>query len=161
MKKTFCDRCGVECNGQSVQRFTIFDVNRAIDVCEDCYSEFFRWLNNKELVPENVRMDFSSCDDCKYKNVGCGEDPCKNCSYNYVNKFCPYESDKSDVSDSDGLDEFIKDVKNDSDEGCGYCEYLNKKYWEYPCSECERCNNINKGCKKIDHFVKGDENNEN
>ena len=46
MKKTFCDRCGVECNGNTVQRFTIFDVNHAIDVCEDCYQEFFRWLNS-------------------------------------------------------------------------------------------------------------------
>ena len=54
MKKTFCDRCGVECNGEPVQRFTIFDVNRAIDVCEDCYKEFFRWLNNKDIFDKTV-----------------------------------------------------------------------------------------------------------
>ena len=54
MKKTFCDRCGAECNGEPLQRFTIFDVNRAIDVCEDCYKEFFRWLNNKDIFDKNV-----------------------------------------------------------------------------------------------------------
>lgn len=54
MKKTFCDRCGAECNGEPLQRFTIFDVNRAIDVCENCYKEFFRWLNNKDIFDKTV-----------------------------------------------------------------------------------------------------------
>lgn len=53
MKKTFCDKCGVECNGNTVQRFTIFDVNHAIDVCEDCYQEFFRWLNSGKDVKKD------------------------------------------------------------------------------------------------------------
>jgi len=145
MKKTFCDRCGVECNGERLQRFTIFDVNRAIDVCEDCYSAFYQWLNNKDLVPGNVRMDFDSCSDCKYKNIGCGEDPCKNCSHNYVDKFRPDESD-------DGVDEFIKDVKNDSNkfiydkdvknclddldcEGCIHCPL---GWHQEPCERCIR-----------------------
>jgi ribosome-binding protein aMBF1 (putative translation factor) len=48
MKKTFCDRCSKECDGSAVQRFTIFDVNRSIDVCDDCYREFFKWLNEKQ-----------------------------------------------------------------------------------------------------------------
>ena len=54
MKKTFCDRCGAECNGEPLQRFTIFDVNRSIDVCENCYREFFRWLNNKDIFDKTV-----------------------------------------------------------------------------------------------------------
>ena len=54
MKKTFCDRCGAECNGEPLQRFTIFDVNRAIDVCENCYREFFRWLNNKDIFDKTI-----------------------------------------------------------------------------------------------------------
>lgn len=48
MKKTFCDRCGAECNGEPVQRFTIFDVNHSIDVCDRCYKEFFNWLDGRE-----------------------------------------------------------------------------------------------------------------
>lgn len=137
MKKTFCDRCGVECNGQSVQRFTIFDVNRAIDVCENCYSEFFRWLNS-------------------------GKDVVKDRPIGDVNEFIKKSLGK-DSDDSDGLDEFIKDAvsgENCLDGGCNNCYYIDKKYFDYPCRECTRCN-VNNGYVKADHFVKGDENNEN
>ena len=45
MKKTFCDKCGDECscNGQ-IQRFTIFDVNKDVDLCDSCYTKFASWI---------------------------------------------------------------------------------------------------------------------
>ena len=77
MRKTFCDRCGKECDGVAIQRFVIFDVNKAIDVCDDCYQSFFRWLNNKPSV-------IDSCD--------------------------------MNVFDPEGVEEFIKDIKENKNE---------------------------------------------
>ena len=149
MKKTFCDRCGVECNGQTVQRFTIFDVNRAIDVCENCYKEFFRWLQSGENCGCTVKMKDGK----------------------------PIVTSKC-TDGLDSIDEFIKDVvndknhknclddnndlydKNDLYDGCDDCYYIDKKYFDYPCRECTRCN-VDNGYVKADHFVKGDKKNEN
>lgn len=49
MKRTYCDRCDKEIsNGESgVQRFTIFDNNKAVDLCRECYDKFCRWLRNE------------------------------------------------------------------------------------------------------------------
>lgn len=49
MKRTYCDRCDKEIgNGESrVQRFTIFDNNKAVDLCQECYDNFCRWLRNE------------------------------------------------------------------------------------------------------------------
>lgn len=85
MRKTFCDRCGAECNGKSVQRFTIFDVNKAIDVCENCYTDFFQWLNSgKDVVKDRPIGDVNE----------------------FIKKSLGKKSDDSD----DGVDDFIKDV---------------------------------------------------
>lgn len=46
MKKTFCDHCGNEVADGKVQRFSIFDINKCVDLCEDCYLELCRWLKN-------------------------------------------------------------------------------------------------------------------
>lgn len=122
MKRTFCDRCGVECNGQSVQRFTIFDVNRAIDVCEDCYSEFFRWLNSEKDKPTPLGVHYSG------EIISLDKD-----GKPIMNK-----------DDSDGVDEFIKDVKNDSDDvydihkGCDGCMYHHLGWHQEPCEQCIR-----------------------
>jgi hypothetical protein len=58
MKVTYCDRCGKEvgCNG-IIQRFTIFDTNKSLDLCDNCHKDFVRWLELGEsikYVRENI-----------------------------------------------------------------------------------------------------------
>ena len=148
MKKTFCDRCGVECNGQTVQRFTIFDVNRAIDVCEDCYKEFFLWLNSEKDKTTSLGVNYSgeiiSLDKDGKPIV---KSKCTDDINNFIKKSLtdphPMDNDKLTAlaintlknckNDSDdGVDEFIKDVKNeesdldgpdDSKNLCSGCEF--------------------------------------
>ena len=90
MKKTFCDRCGAECDGENIQRFTIFDVNKSIDVCDNCYQAFFQWLQSGKNVEsgdgcqncENGPDDFfDTCADCEYCKKGTWEYPCCDCRH--------------------------------------------------------------------------------
>ena len=56
MKVTYCDRCGKEvgCNG-IIQRFTIFDTNKSLDLCENCHSDLMQWIDGgKNIVRENI-----------------------------------------------------------------------------------------------------------
>ena len=55
MKKTYCDRCGEECDGnQTVQRYTVFDVNHSVDFCDRCYKELVRWLTKRVPLKEDT-----------------------------------------------------------------------------------------------------------
>lgn len=51
MKRTYCDVCDKELSDgePGVQRFTIYDNHKAIDICSDCYAEFNRWLRSKKI----------------------------------------------------------------------------------------------------------------
>ena len=54
MKKTFCDRCEKEINGKDIQRYTVFDNNKAIDLCSECYSSFYKWLHTFDESEEDI-----------------------------------------------------------------------------------------------------------
>lgn len=105
MKKTFCDRCGAECDGE-IQRFTIFDVNKSIDVCDNCYRAFFQWLQSGNLAFEDCPDGedgedcpddkIKECNGCIYHHLGWHQEPCEQCiRKRYI--FC----EKIEVSDSD------------------------------------------------------------
>ena len=55
MKKTFCDRCGEEVPfSGNVQRFTIFDINKSVDLCDKCYMQFVRWILKDDTTKSQV-----------------------------------------------------------------------------------------------------------
>ena len=127
MKRTFCDRCGAECNGERLQRFTIFDVNRAIDVCENCYSDFFKWLNSGKDSNDQDYKDDS--DDYIALRV---LDHMKKGDLDGA-----AEEIRKSKSEDDGVDEFIKDVMNP-------CEGCNGDLYEDRCNTCEHKKEENK-----------------
>lgn len=59
MKKTFCDRCKKEVDGKDIQRYTVFDNNKAIDLCNQCYSSFYKWLHTFDEKNEEdiIKLD--------------------------------------------------------------------------------------------------------
>lgn len=57
MKKTYCDRCGEECDGnQTIQRYTLFDVNHSVDFCDKCYKELVQWLTSKNKKEDPSKL---------------------------------------------------------------------------------------------------------
>lgn len=123
MKKTFCDRCGKECDGVAIQRFVIFDVNKAIDVCDDCYKAFFRWLNNKPTAIDSCDMNMFEPDERVINDdsitkfvkeslvnpIPMDNDKMISISINTLKKI--YES-----NDPEGVEEFIKDVRKEKND---------------------------------------------
>lgn len=59
MKKTFCDRCGAPADNKEIQRFIMFDVNKAMDLCDPCYSQLCKWLINKDST---IYIDYPTID---------------------------------------------------------------------------------------------------
>ena len=112
MKKTYCDRCERECDGAAVQRFTIFDVNRSIDVCDKCYQEFFRWLHNKpELVEAEKNDDITKfVKESLVNSTPMDNDKMISISVNTLKKI--YES-----YDPEGVEKFIKDIREEKNDG--------------------------------------------
>jgi len=55
MKKTYCDRCGEECSSnQTIQRYTLFDVNHSVDFCDRCYNNLVRWFTKRTPLKEDT-----------------------------------------------------------------------------------------------------------
>lgn len=61
MKKTVCDKCGVEFIGNNAPGFhdILFNDNTYIDLCEDCYDEYYKmkkayYSNVDYLFNQNV-----------------------------------------------------------------------------------------------------------
>ena len=56
MKKTVCDKCGVEFVGRNASGFhdILINGNTYVDLCEDCYDEYYRmkkaYYNNVDFL---------------------------------------------------------------------------------------------------------------
>ena len=124
MRKTFCDRCGAECDGVAIQRFTIFDVNKSIDVCDSCYREFFRWLKNKDA--EN--FEYPCTDDLNEFVKESLENP------------KPMDQDKMINLAVNTIKKYNEDGKwqdNCKDDG-DKCAFYSNSWHQEPCESCTR-----------------------
>lgn len=56
MKKTVCDKCGVEFVGRNPPGFkeALINGNTYVDLCEDCYEEYYSMKKNFYKNTDNI-----------------------------------------------------------------------------------------------------------
>ena len=89
-----CDRCGTiigdkgfdgNGNGPFVWDTDMAPDQEHFDLCENCYNSLIRWIHG-ENPPKNCNDD---CEGCKFIACSPEEEPCRNCSHNFINRWRP------------------------------------------------------------------------
>lgn len=63
--KTICDRCKKEILETPVRKFTIYNGNVRVDLCEDCYRFFHNWMEK----PDDLEFTCESCREQMLKHL--------------------------------------------------------------------------------------------